>query len=269
MVALTVLPHPHVEALLEAARLALPALGFGYGAAPGEGAGEVHTLKDGAPGGHGDMGMWVRGTWGYGMWGRENVDAWGYGSAGWRDVEIWDRGTWGYRTRGHGVIRIWLGGQWGHWGYGSGGWRDMGQGDTRMWRWGRGTGGHGVGDVGWGQRGVGIWDVGTRRRGDGGMWDTGIWDRGTRGQSQAMTTGTASLGGERGSDWGHLCPFRLCHGRALRGDCHGVGESVPADPISPHISSCPLCAFASAFVPSSVAPQPSIPPPSTPPRCPT
>lgn len=143
----------------------------------------------------------------------------------------------------------------------------MGQGDTRMWRWGRGTGGHGVGDVGWGQRGVGIWDVGTRRRGDGGMWDTGIWDRGTRGQSQAMTTGTASLGGERGSDWGHLCPFRLCHGRALRGDCHGVGESVPADPIPPtshpvpSAPPCPLLSHPILRCPPAVHPTPLHPTP--------
>lgn len=149
MVALTVLPHPHVEALLEAARLALPALGFGYGAAPGEGAGEVHTLKDGAPGGHGDMGMWVRGTWGYGTWGHENVDAWGYGSAGWRDVEIWDRGTWGYRTRGHGDIGA------------------MGQGDGGIW--GRGTRGCGDGDVAQGDMELETWG------GDRGAWEYGMW----------------------------------------------------------------------------------------------
>lgn len=55
--ALTVLPHAHVEALLEAAGLALPPLGLGDRAAPGEGAGEVDALVDGAPGG-----TWAVGT---------------------------------------------------------------------------------------------------------------------------------------------------------------------------------------------------------------
>lgn len=49
--ALTVLPHAHVQALLEATGLALPPLGLGDGAAPGEGAGEADALVDGAPGG--------------------------------------------------------------------------------------------------------------------------------------------------------------------------------------------------------------------------
>lgn len=46
---LTVLPHANGQALLEAAGLALPALGFGDGAVVGEGAGEADALADGPP----------------------------------------------------------------------------------------------------------------------------------------------------------------------------------------------------------------------------
>lgn len=83
---LTVLPHAHIEALLEAASLALPTLGLGDGAALGEGAGEADALVDGAPGGTQAPGPAMR-PWGLSPCppegGREAAGAGEQGLPGW------------------------------------------------------------------------------------------------------------------------------------------------------------------------------------------